>query len=70
MLSKKLSQTDQSYWNKRGEMDSIILIDDETSEQETLDSMKPIWLLRDILINVSIIVEKHLNTTLRFDFLN
>lgn len=50
-LSKKLSPKDLEYWGKRGEMDSIVLIDDETNEQDSMDSMKPIWLLRDILIH-------------------
>lgn len=53
-LSKKLDEKDLVYWRKRGEMDSIILMDEETSPQDQMDSMKPIWLLRDILMNVSI----------------
>lgn len=53
MLSKKLSPNDQIQWNKRGQMDLIVLIDEDTSEQDKMDSMKPIWVLRDILTNVS-----------------
>lgn len=44
---------DMGYWQKRGDMDSIVLIDDETSAQDPIDSKKPIWLLRDILKGVS-----------------
>lgn len=45
--------SDQLLWSKRGDMDSIILIDELTSEQDKMDSLKAIWVLRDILINVS-----------------
>lgn len=44
---------DQLLWSKRGDMDSIILIDELTSEQDKMDSLKAIWVLRDILLNVS-----------------
>lgn len=48
-----LSHNDEMLWNRRGDMDSIILIDEETSDQDKMNSTKPIWLLRDILMNVS-----------------
>lgn len=53
MLSKQLSPNDRMLWNERGNMDSIILIDEETNEQGKMDSMKAIWVLRNILTNVS-----------------
>lgn len=53
MLSKQLSPNDQILWNKRGNVDLVVLIDEETSEQDKMNSMKPIWVLRNILITVS-----------------
>lgn len=34
-------------------MESIILIDEQTNAQDKMNSTKPIWMLRDILNNVS-----------------
>lgn len=53
MLSMKLSPKDQTYWNKRGRMDLVVLMDDETSEQDGMDSTKPIWQLNNIMEYVS-----------------
>lgn len=53
ILSKELSSHDRILWDKRGEMDTIILIDEDTNALDKMNSLKPIWVLRGILTNVS-----------------
>lgn len=53
MMSNKIPQSAQHLWMERDKMDLIVLIDEDTSETQPLDSQKPIWVMRDILLLVS-----------------
>lgn len=51
-MQKAIAPNFMELWNARGAMDAVILIDNDTSEYQ---SNAPIWLLRDILLQVQII---------------
>lgn len=52
MLTNKIPHDSLELWGKRDRMDSIILVDEETSELQPPDKSKPIWIMRNILIEV------------------
>lgn len=53
VISGKIPKSAQTLWMKRDQMDLIVLIDEDTSESQTADSQKPIWIMREILLQVS-----------------
>lgn len=52
MLSRELADASKILWEKRNAMNLVVLIDEDTSENQPIDSSKTIWILRDALINV------------------
>lgn len=54
MLSRELADASKILWEKRNAMNLVVLIDEDTSEIQPIDSSKTIWILRDALTLVRI----------------
>lgn len=51
-LSKCIAEDSQQLFDKRGKMDLIVLLDEDTSEDKPLHPDKPISILRKIFLSV------------------
>ncbi|XP_055300839.1 ubiquitin carboxyl-terminal hydrolase 8 [Sitodiplosis mosellana] len=53
LLSREIAPNRQSLWNARDKMDLVVLIDEDTSDSKSTstNTSKPIWTLRNILLN-------------------
>lgn len=48
VVSREIATESISIWNRRGNMEFVVLIDEDTNEKHT-DKTKPIWILRHSL---------------------
>lgn len=48
-MSAGIAGESRKLWARRGEMDWVVLVDEDTSEKQLKDSAKTIWILRESL---------------------